>query len=144
MRCKCFSSYTLPAYIWAVISIIAAIMCPFGLYFSNWLEISRSPGRWDSASAFRLCLNESSQISVECSSYLMFNDIYSDEWRAVTLLVGAGACLLVLVALTSIFGFCVSKLFNLVVVIITFICQLLGGEICINIIDIIATSTTIC
>ena len=144
MRCKCFSSYTLPAYIWAVISIIAAIMCPFGLYFSNWLEISRSSGRWDSASAFRLCLNESSRISVECSSYLMFNDIYSDEWRAVTLLVGAGACLLVLVALTSIFGFCVSKLFNLVVVIITFICQLLGGEICINIIDIIATSTTIC
>ena len=129
MGCKCPSSYTVPAYIWAFLSILAAIICPFGLYFSNWLEIRSSPmTHWDTLSSFRLCRNESSRISVSCSSYFMFNQIYSTEWKAVTLLMGAGACFLVLVALTAIFGFFVVKLFNKVVVVLTFVFQLLGGE----------------
>ena len=127
MKCKCLSSYTLPAYIWAFLSIIAAILCPFGLYFSNWLE-RQTGNRWDSISSFRVCINESSRLSTECSSYLVFGNIYSNEWKAVTLLMGLGACLLVLVALTSIFGFCINKLFNKAVVALTFIFQLLGGE----------------
>lgn len=128
MKLRCCSSYTAPAYIWAALSIIAAILCPFGLYFSNWLEKSAGDGRWDSVSSFRVCRNESSMISTACSSYLSFGQIYSAEWKAVTLLMGLGACLLVLVALTAIFGFCVTKLFNKVVVVLTFSFQLLGGE----------------
>lgn len=127
-RCVCPSSYTAPAYIWAFLSILAAIMCPFGLYYSNWLEIEPIPGRFNSLSSFRLCLNESSRISIGCTSYLTFGDIYSDEWKAVTLLMGAGACFLLLVALTSIFGFCVRKLFNKVVVVLTFCFQALGSK----------------
>lgn len=127
MACKCPSSYTVPAYIWAFLSILAAVMCPLGLYFSNWLEI-RSEDNWDSLSSFRICRNESSRISVSCSSYFTFNQIYSKEWKAVTLLMGGGACFLVLVALTAIFGFFVVKLFNKVVVVLTFVFQLLGGE----------------
>jgi hypothetical protein len=129
MKCRCFSSYTVPAYIWAVLSIIAAILCPFGLYFSNWLERETSDGKgWDSVSSFRVCRNESSRISTSCSSYRSFDQIFSDEWKAVTLLMGAGACLLVLVALTALFGFCVTKLFNKTVVVLTFCFQLLGGK----------------
>ena len=127
-RCVCPSSYTVPAYIWAFLSILAAIMCPFGLYYSNWLEIERVSGRFDSLSSFRLCLNESSRISIDCTSYLTFGSIYSTEWKAVTLLMGAGACFLLLVALTSIFGFCVRKLFNKVVVVLTFCFQALGSK----------------
>lgn len=129
MKCKCPSSYILPAYIWAVLSIIAAILCPFGLYFSNWIERETAPGSWDSISSFRVCINESSRFSTDCSSYLLFGDIYSNEWRASTLLLGIGACFLVLVALTAIFGFCIVKLFNKVVVVLTFCFQLLGGEL---------------
>lgn len=132
MKCRCFSSYTLPAYIWAVLSIIAAILCPFGLYFSNWLEKSADDNGdfWDSVSSFRVCQNETSRISTACTSYLSFDQIYSPEWKAVTLLMGAGACLLVLVALTAIFGFCITKLFNKAVVVLTFTFQLLGGAYC--------------
>lgn len=127
-RCVCPSSYTVPAYIWAFMSILAAVMCPFGLYYSNWLEIQVEGGGWNSASSFRLCLNESSRISTGCTSYLTFGNIYSTEWKAVTLLMGAGACFLVLVALTSIFGFFVRKLFNKVVVALTFCFQALGSK----------------
>lgn len=128
MRCRCPSSYTALAYVWAICSIVSAVACPFGLYFSNWLEKQAGGGGWDSISAFRVCLNESSRISTACSSYLTFDQIYSDEWRAVTLLMGVGSCFVVLVALTSIFGFCIAKLFNKVVVALSFSFQLLGGE----------------
>ena len=46
----------------------------------------------------------------------------------MTLLMGAGACFLVLVALTAIFGLFVIKLFNKVVVVLTMVFQILGGE----------------
>lgn len=128
-RCVCPSSYTVPAYIWAFLSILAAIICPFGLYHSNWLERRTLSGTFNSLSSFRLCLNESSRISIDCTSYLTFRDMYSTEWQAVTLLMGAGACFLLLVALTSIFGFCVRKLFNKVVVVLTFCFQALGSKL---------------
>lgn len=125
---SCCSSYTVPAYFWAFFSIVAAIACPFGLYFSNWLEKEERPGIVTSLSSFRECTNVS-LISVSCDQYKSFGDIYSDAWRAVTLMCGIGACLLILVALTAIFGFCVKHLFNIVVTIITVIAQLLGGKL---------------
>ena len=126
-KCKCPSSYTIPAYIWAFLSIIAAILCPLGIYFSNWL-VRENNGTFDTVSSFRVCLNETSRTSLSCSSYLTFDQIYSAEWKAVTLLMGAGGCFLVLVALTSIFGFCVKRLFSLVVMILTLIFQAFGSE----------------
>lgn len=128
-KCRCPSSYTAPAYIWAFLSIIAAIFCPLGIYFSNWLERVNQNGTYDTVSSFRVCLNETVQTSLSCSSYLTFDQIYSPEWKAVTLLLGAGGCFLVLVALTSVFGFCVRRLFNLVVMILTLIFQALGSKL---------------
>ena len=127
-KCRCCSSYTWPAYIWAFLSIIAAFLCPFGLYFSNWLESRQAGGTYDSVSSFRVCLNETSRISAACDSYLNFNEIYSTYWQAVTLLMGIGACFLVLVALTSIFGFFVRKLFNPLIVVLITCFQALGGK----------------
>lgn len=132
-RCECPSSYKPPAYVWAFMSILAAIMCPFGLYYSNWLERQEPHGSWNSMSSFRLCLNRSSRIATDCTSYLTFGNIYSIEWKAVTLLMGLGACFLLLVALTSIFGFFVRKLFNKVVVVMTFCFQALGSELLIHV-----------
>lgn len=132
-RCHCPSSYRLPAYIWAFLSILAAIMCPFGLYYSNWLERPEPNNALSSMSSFRLCLNRTSRIATDCASYITFDNIYSTEWKAVTLLMGIGSCFLLLVALTSIFGFCVRKLFNKVVVALTFCFQALGSKlICYN------------
>ena len=126
MKCKCPSSYSAPAYVWALFSVISACMCPFGLYFSNWIE-RESNGTINSASSFRLCLVETSRISSKCESYYSFGEMYSVEWRAVTLLIGIGACFLLLVALTSVFGLLVRYLFNKVVAALTIIFQLLGG-----------------
>ena len=124
---SCCSSYTASAYIWAVLSIISAITCPFGLYFSNWLEREYSDGRITSLSSYRKCENETGRITVSCDDYYSFEEMYSSWWKAVTLLFGAGACLLILVALTATFGFCIKHLFNIVVAVITIIAQILGG-----------------
>ena len=126
--CRCCSSYTLPAYIWAVLSILAAIACPFGLYFSNWLERETPSGKFHSVSSFRICLNETNRFSVACDSYLTFGEAYSTVWKAVTLIMGGGSCFLILVALTAIFGFFVRKLFNKAVVALTMMFQALGGK----------------
>lgn len=125
---SCCSSYTAPAYIWALLSILAAVTCPFGLYFSNWLEKVTGPEMVSSLSSFRMCTNET-LFSVTCETYLSFNEMYTDAWRAVTLMFGIGACFLILVALTAIFGFCVKHLFNIVVTVITVIAQVLGGKL---------------
>lgn len=126
--CKCCSSYTLPAYIWACLSLLSAVLCPVGLYFSNWLQRELS-GTYNSLSSFRLCINESSRISISCDSYFTFNEIYTSEWKAVTLLMGAGACCFVFTALLSLFGFCVTKLFNKCITAIVALFQSLGGEL---------------
>lgn len=126
-KCRCPSSYTIPAYIWAFLSIVAAILCPIGIYFPSWLVRERN-GAFDSVSSFRVCLNETTVSALSCSSYLTFDDIFSPEWKAVTLLMGAGGCLLVLVALTALFGLCVRQLFNLVVMILSLVFQALGSE----------------
>lgn len=124
-KCRCPSSYTAPAYIWAFLSIISAILCPIGIYFSNWL-VRDVNGTINSVSSFRVCLNQTTEASLSCSSYLTFDQIFSAEWKAVTLLMGAGGCFLMLVALTSIFGFCVRRLYNMAVMILTLIFQALG------------------
>ena len=125
---SCCSTYTAPAYIWAILSIISAIMCPFGLYFSNWLEFEESNGTFTSLSSFRKCENETQKITISCDDYINFGEIYSTSWQVVTILFGIGACLLILVALTAIFGFCVKHLFNIGVTVITMISQIVGGE----------------
>lgn len=125
---SCCSSYTIPAYVWTVFSVLAAILCPFGLYFSNWLEYRYPDGKFSSFSSFRTCSNHSQRVPLSCEDYLNFNEIYSPAWQAVTLMFGIGACLLILVALTSLFGLCVKHLFNIAVVILVITAQVLGGE----------------
>ena len=127
-RRKCYSSYTLPAYVWTVLSPLSAIACSIGLYFSNWLQKETPENTYNSVSSFRLCLNETSQFSLSCEAYLSFNDIYSMEWKATTLLMGIGACCLVFACAMSLFGLCIRKLFNSCVTILVTVVQCLGGE----------------
>ena len=121
------SRWTLPAVSWSLLSVVSAVLCSLGLYFSNWLQRETADGTFNSASSFRLCLNESSLLSTSCESYFTFNEIYSAEWKAVTLLMGAGACLLVFTALLSLFVFCVHRFFNACVTCIIGVLQCLGG-----------------
>ena len=126
---SCCSSYTPLAYLWTLLSVLCALLCPFGLYFSNWLEhVSQDGNSITSLSSFRRCPNATSQLSVSCEEYLNFGEIYSMAWQAVTLLFGLGACLFILVALTSLFGLCIRHLFNKCVVVITIVSQSLGGK----------------
>lgn len=121
------SSYKLPAFVWTFLSVIAALACSIGLYFSNWIERDAGGNKVNSMSPYRVCVGYN-KISFDCDSYLSFGDIYSPEWRACTVMMGCGACLLILVALTSLFGLCVKKLFNIVVCTIIVVSQVLAGE----------------
>lgn len=126
---KYCSRWTLPSLLWSVISLFSATLCSLGLYFSNWLQREAADGVYNSISSFRLCLNQSSIISVSCDSYFTFNEIYSTEWQAVTLLMGAGACFLVFTALLSIFVICGYKFFTVCTVGIIATLQSVGGRL---------------
>lgn len=124
----CWSSYTWPAYIWSVLSILSAIVVGVSVYFSNWIQLQEVDGLWSSMSPYRICANFSSQITIECEDYLSFNEMFSDWWRACTILVGAGACFLILVAITSVFGMVVPRLFSKIVTVLIAGVQFFGGE----------------
>lgn len=121
-----FTSYNLPSFVWAFLSVTAAIACSIGIYFSNWIERDAINGNVNAMSSYRVC-QEHGKISFGCDSYLSFGDIFSPEWQACTIMLGCGACLLILVALTSLFGLCVRKLFNIVICIIIVTSQALAG-----------------
>ena len=122
-----FSSYNPPAFVWTFLSVIAALACSVGLYFSNWIERDVGNEQVDSMSSYRVCRGYD-KISVSCDSYLSFGNIYSPEWQACTVMMGCGACLLILVALTSLFGLCVKKLFNIIICVIIVSAQVLAGK----------------
>ena len=124
----CWSSYTWPAYIWSILSILSAITVGVSVYFSNWIQLQEADGRWSSMSPYRICANFSSQITIQCEDYLSFEEMFSDWWRACTILVGAGACFLILVAITSVFGMVVPRLFSKVVTVLIAGVQFIGGE----------------
>ena len=128
MAFSCCSSYTLPAYVWTVLSSLSGIVCSIGVYFSNWLQRETQENTYHSLSPFRLCLNETSQFSTSCEAYFSFDEIYSTEWKAATLMMGIAACSLVFVGAMSIFGLFVKKLFNKYVTVIVAVAQCLGGK----------------
>ena len=128
MELSCFSSYTLPAYLWTVFSSITAILCPLGVYFSNWLQRITPENTYNSVSSYRLCLNETTQLSLSCDAYFSFGDIYSPEWKAITLLMGLGACCLTFAASMSLFGLCIRRLYNKYITVLVTVIQCLGGK----------------
>lgn len=126
--CECCSRWSLPTVLWSVLSLVSATLCSLGIYFSNWLERETDDGALNSVSAFRLCLNESSQLSTSCNSYFTFSEIYSPQWQAVTLLMGLGACMLVFTALISLFLLCVHGFCNTCLMCTNAVIQGLGGR----------------
>ena len=125
---KLCSRWTVPTLLWSALSLVSAVLCSLGLYFSNWLQRETPDGSINSVSSFRLCLNESDQISASCDSYFTFDEIFSPEWQAVTIMMGLGACLLVFTGLISIFAFCVHRFCNKCLVCTIAIVQCFGGE----------------
>ena len=127
-KCSCYSSYILPAYLWTIFSTFTAVVCPVGLYYSNWLQKTTPDGTYNSLSPYRLCLNETSLFSTSCQAYFSFDEIYSSEWKAITLLMGLGACCLIFSGVMSLFGLCIKKLFNVYVTVLVVILQCMGGN----------------
>lgn len=126
---KYCSRWTLPSLLWSVVSVVSAILCSVGVYFSNWLQHETNAGLYNSISSFRLCVNQSSQISISCESYFTFNDISSTEWQAVTLIMGAGACFLVFTALLSLFVICGYNFFTKCSTCVLATLQSVGGKL---------------
>ena len=120
--------WTLPTLLWSLLSLASAALCSLGLYFSNWLQRETKDGNFNSVSSFRLCLNESAQISASCDSYFTFGEIFSLEWQAVTILMGLGACLLVFTGLISLFALCAHRFCNKCLVCMVAVLQCLGGS----------------
>ena len=124
---KCCSSWTVPTLLWSFLSVASAALCSLGLYFSNWLQ-HEVDGSFNSLSSYRLCVNQTSEISTDCDSYFTFNEIVSPEWKAVTVLMGLGACLLVFSGLISLFACCVHRFCNKCLVCTLAVLQCLGGK----------------
>ena len=144
MGFKCCSSYTIPAYLWTVFSSISAVLCSIGLYFSNWLERETPESTYNSVSSFRLCLNETKQLSTTCEAYFSFDEIYSPEWKAITLLMGMGSCSLIFAGAMSLFGLCIRKLYNRYVTVLVAAVQCLGGKFVPSNMAVYITSSNLC
>ena len=121
------SRWTLPSLLWSALSLLSAALCSLGLYFSNWLQRETPDGTYNSASSYRLCLNQTSQLSASCDSYFAFSEIYSTEWRAVTLMMGLGACILTFTALISVSVLCIHRFCNKYLLCVVTVLQSLGG-----------------
>ena len=64
---------------------------------------------------------------VYCGRLISFESILALEWKAATLLMGVGACCLVVTAFISIFGCCIRKLFNVCLTLVVGAVQMLGS-----------------
>ena len=64
---------------------------------------------------------------VYCGRLISFDSILAVEWKTATLLMGVGACCLVVTAFISLFGCCIRKLFNVCLTLVVGLVQMLGS-----------------
>ncbi|XP_025836111.1 LHFPL tetraspan subfamily member 6 protein-like [Agrilus planipennis] len=108
------SSLTVAGFLWAALSVTAAILCCTGFYMPFWIQ-GRLLGKVDAYfSSFRRCnyprigLHGSVEIVEECGRYAGFWDIPSPWWKASTVLVGTASAISLLVAVTAAAACCVT------------------------------------
>ncbi|XP_022204919.1 LHFPL tetraspan subfamily member 6 protein [Nilaparvata lugens] len=108
------TSLTSVGLVWAIVSLIASLLCCSGFYLPFWLQ-GRLLGKVDAYfSSFRRCnyprVTQQGVVEIvhECGRYSRFRDIPSVWWQASTVLVGAGSALSLLVAVTALAACCIS------------------------------------
>uniref|UniRef100_A0A1B6KHI8 LHFPL tetraspan subfamily member 6 protein n=1 Tax=Graphocephala atropunctata TaxID=36148 RepID=A0A1B6KHI8_9HEMI len=101
-------------FVWAFLSLAAAIMCCSGFYLPFWIQ-GKLMGKVDAYfSSFRRCnyprvtSQGSVEIVMECGRYSRFWDIPSPWWQASTVMVGTGSALSLLVAVTAVSACCIT------------------------------------
>ncbi|XP_013389499.1 LHFPL tetraspan subfamily member 6 protein [Lingula anatina] len=114
------TSLTGVGYLWAFLSMISMGLSATGFYLPFWLQ-GTMPGVENNRTSilvtfgpFRRCTypridpdTQALQIIEECGRYTTFTDIPSFSWQLVTILVGTGCALSMLVAFTAMFSCCV-------------------------------------
>ncbi|XP_054264770.1 LHFPL tetraspan subfamily member 6 protein-like [Macrosteles quadrilineatus] len=101
-------------FVWAFLSLAAAITCCSGFYLPFWIQ-GKLMGKVDAYfSSFRRCnyprvtSQGAVEIVMECGRYSRFWDIPSPWWQASTVMVGTGSALSLLVAVTAVSACCIT------------------------------------
>nr|XP_014288641.1 LHFPL tetraspan subfamily member 6 protein-like [Halyomorpha halys] len=127
------SSLTGLGQVWALLSLLAALLCCSGFYLPYWIK-GRLPGDVETyLGTFRRCnypkLTPQRTIEIvhQCARYSRWWDIPSTWWRVSTLLVGIGSALSLLVAVGLVSAFCVSDVVHTLTTRISGALQLLAA-----------------
>ncbi|KAG7258001.1 hypothetical protein CRUP_022477 [Coryphaenoides rupestris] len=113
------SSLTCTGAVWALLSMLCAGASCVGFFMPYWL-LGVQMDKPVSFGTFRRCsypVRDEQQggatvMLEQCGRYASFQGIPSLEWRICTVVTGVGCGLLLLVALTSLMGCCVSDLIS--------------------------------
>ncbi|XP_054260587.1 LHFPL tetraspan subfamily member 6 protein-like [Macrosteles quadrilineatus] len=96
-----------PGYIWALLSVAAALLACSGFYLPFWIQ-GRILGRVDAYfNSFRRCnyprLGPQGivEIVTQCARYSRWRDIPSGWWQASTVLVGVGSALALMLGVVA-------------------------------------------
>ncbi|XP_031333186.1 LHFPL tetraspan subfamily member 6 protein-like isoform X2 [Photinus pyralis] len=107
------TSLTAAGFVWATLSLMAAILCCTGFYLPYWIQ-GRLLGKVDAYfNSFRRCnyprVSPEGIVEIveECGRYTRFWDIPSPWWQASTVLVGTGSALSLLIAVTATAACCI-------------------------------------
>lgn len=108
------TSLTAVGFLWATLSLAAALLCCSGFYLPFWIQ-GRLLGKVDAYfSSFRRCnyprVSPQGVVEIveECGRYSRFWDIPSPWWQASTVLVGTGSALSLLIAVTAAAACCIT------------------------------------
>ncbi|KAF5305490.1 hypothetical protein FQA39_LY01581 [Lamprigera yunnana] len=107
------TSLTAVGFVWAILSLAAALLCCTGFYIPFWIQ-GRLLGKVDAYfNSFRRCnyprVSPEGIVEIveECGRYTRFWDIPSPWWQASTVLVGTGSALALLIAVTATAACCI-------------------------------------
>ncbi|XP_076057545.1 LHFPL tetraspan subfamily member 6 protein-like [Oratosquilla oratoria] len=112
------SSLTGVGVVWAVLSLTATLLLCTGFYLPYWIKGSLAGDTNTYFGSFRRCnyprLNAFGQVEIvrECGRYSSFWSIPSAWWQVTTVLVGVGAGLSLLVAVTALAACCLTHVIH--------------------------------
>lgn len=105
-------------YVWAFLSLISAMVSCAGFYLPFWLQGSMG-NNTVTFGPFRRCnypkfdsATEQILMVEECGYYTTYSDIPSFSWQLVTILVGVGCGLAILVSFTAVLSCCIQDIIS--------------------------------
>ncbi|XP_026684215.1 LHFPL tetraspan subfamily member 6 protein-like isoform X2 [Diaphorina citri] len=99
--------------LWALLSLVAAVLCCSGFYIPFWVQGQNPEGQQIHFNSFRRCgmpvtFVETPRVGDRCFRYESFKDIPSGWWQLTTIFVGFGGTVAMIIAITAMSACCIS------------------------------------